>query len=210
MTRSECLEKAARCVLKDRQDQYGEPENCFGMIAGMWTAYLGVFLTAFDVSMMMALLKIARAKANPHHGDSLVDLAGYAACGAELAGAAKTGGECRKLGAEAEPDMFPAGTPVEVKSGAYWVAAKYMNRSGDFHFVRMPNGAMEILPPAMIRRAPKAEGCEDLVQKDAPQTPEAVCRHIVDSNPATYGHPHKPTGEELAELAREEDADGGA
>jgi len=33
----------------------------------------------------MALLKIGRLKSNPIHGDSWVDLAGYAACGAELA-----------------------------------------------------------------------------------------------------------------------------
>ena len=36
---------------------------------------------------MMALLKIARVKYNPRHADSWVDIAGYAACGAECAGA---------------------------------------------------------------------------------------------------------------------------
>jgi len=40
-------------------------------------------LKPHDVALMMALLKIARLKGNPIHGDSWVDLAGYAACGAE-------------------------------------------------------------------------------------------------------------------------------
>ena len=34
---------------------------------------------------MMALLKIARASANPEHIDSWIDGAGYMACGGELA-----------------------------------------------------------------------------------------------------------------------------
>jgi hypothetical protein len=40
------------------------------------------------VALMMAWLKIVRASGNPGHEDSFVDLAGYAACGAELAGLA--------------------------------------------------------------------------------------------------------------------------
>jgi len=55
-----------------------------------------------------------------------------------------------------------------------------------------------------IRPAPKVEGCEALVEHDAPQTPQELCQHIVDCNPATYGRVHKPTGEELAEMAEEE------
>jgi hypothetical protein len=39
-------------------------------------------LTA-DVAAMLALLKIARLQQSPNHRDSWVDLAGYAACGAE-------------------------------------------------------------------------------------------------------------------------------
>jgi hypothetical protein len=34
---------------------------------------------------MLALLKIARLKNSPNHRDSWVDIAGYAACGAECA-----------------------------------------------------------------------------------------------------------------------------
>ncbi|MBR4422624.1 MAG: hypothetical protein IKS68_00215 [Mailhella sp.] len=56
-----------------------------------------------------------------------------------------------------------------------------------------------------VRHAPKAEGVEELVVSpfDAPQTKEELFRHIVDCNPATF-KAHKPTGEELAEMAEEE------
>ena len=39
-----------------------------------------------DVAIMMGMLKIARLASNPQHMDSWVDLAGYAACGGEIAG----------------------------------------------------------------------------------------------------------------------------
>lgn len=85
MTRRECLEAAAKAVLTDRNTAYGEPEDSFSAIAGMWSVYLGRPVSSCDVACMMALLKIVRAKQNPHHDDSWTDLAGYAACGAECA-----------------------------------------------------------------------------------------------------------------------------
>jgi hypothetical protein len=83
MTRKEVLDRAAECVLRDRNTQYGAPENTFTEIAGLWSLYLGHLIQPHDVALMMALLKIARLKGNPTHGDSWVDLAGYAACGSE-------------------------------------------------------------------------------------------------------------------------------
>jgi len=85
MNRRETLDRAADCVLQDRNSQYGSPENSFVQIAGLWSFYLGQELRPHDVAILMALLKIARLKTNPSHADSWVDLAGYAACGAELA-----------------------------------------------------------------------------------------------------------------------------
>ena len=38
-----------------------------------------------DVAIIMALVKIARLAASPGHEDSWIDLAGYAALGAEIA-----------------------------------------------------------------------------------------------------------------------------
>lgn len=51
---------------------------------------MGIAFSSVDVAMMMSLLKIARIKNGGGTGDSFVDLAGYAACGGELAEMAKT------------------------------------------------------------------------------------------------------------------------
>ena len=84
MTRKETLENAKKCVCGERQDQYGTPENNFTRIANLWTSYLNFRVNPVDVAMMMALLKIARVKTGSATEDSFVDLAGYAACGAEI------------------------------------------------------------------------------------------------------------------------------
>lgn len=83
MNRLDTLKAAAECVCGSREEDYGSPEDNFGVIAGLWTAYTGTDVTPKDVAMMMALLKIARAKAGSKP-DTYVDLAGYAACGAEI------------------------------------------------------------------------------------------------------------------------------
>lgn len=81
--REYCLEEAMK-IVKDRNGQYGSPENNFALIAHFWSAYLDTSITSVDVAMMMGLLKIARAKGSGYSSmDSFVDLAGYAACGFE-------------------------------------------------------------------------------------------------------------------------------
>ena len=96
LTRAAVLEKARACVCGEREEDYGSPEDSFGCIAELWEAYLRaaciapdavVRVTPTDVAMMMALLKIARIGTSCVGGtaDSFVDLAGYAACGAECA-----------------------------------------------------------------------------------------------------------------------------
>lgn len=83
-TREWCLEEAMKIVCKDRDGQYGSPENSFEHIAKLWSAYLDEGLTSVDVAMMMCLLKIVRIKGSGYRStDSFVDLAGYAACGFE-------------------------------------------------------------------------------------------------------------------------------
>lgn len=71
--------------MKDRAADHGDMEDNFTRIAGLWSGFLGVDVSAADVALMMGLLKIARAKSNPAHQDNWVDLAGYAACGGEAA-----------------------------------------------------------------------------------------------------------------------------
>ena len=88
-TREGILDQAKKCVCGQREQDYGTPESNFQLIADLWNDYLkkeqsSIVVDAKDVSMMMALLKIARIKNGGGSGDSFVDLAGYAACGGEI------------------------------------------------------------------------------------------------------------------------------
>lgn len=84
MTRNDILTKAAEIVGGHRTTEYGEPEDNFGIIARLWSAYLGVDISAVDVSMLMVLFKAARVKTGTGTEDSFIDIAGYAACGGEI------------------------------------------------------------------------------------------------------------------------------
>lgn len=86
MNRTEILEAARQAVAVDRAATYGEAERNFGVIADLWSAYTGQALEPHDVAAMMILLKVALISGNPRHADSWVDVAGYAACGGEIAG----------------------------------------------------------------------------------------------------------------------------
>lgn len=88
--REECLRKANGIVNGQREQSYGTPEDNFKVIAEMWSAYLEADVSAVDVAMMMALLKIARISTGVFKEDSFIDLAGYAACGYEIAEECKT------------------------------------------------------------------------------------------------------------------------
>ena len=92
LTRADILHAAEKCVCGQREQDYGTPEDNFETIAELWETYLSracvdeagcVHIDANDVAMMMALLKIARIAAGGGKADSWIDLAGYAACGAE-------------------------------------------------------------------------------------------------------------------------------
>lgn len=94
LTRADILHAAEKCVCGQRETDYGTPEDNFKAIAELWEAYLNkacargvnVCVEAKDVAVMMALLKIARIAAGGGKADSWIDLAGYAACGAECEG----------------------------------------------------------------------------------------------------------------------------
>lgn len=95
MNREQCLDIAKECVTRDRQNTYGPPENNFNRIAKLWDAYLDLpyKITAVDVAVMLALLKVARIAYGVQHGvqheDNFIDGCGYFACACEL----QTGGE---------------------------------------------------------------------------------------------------------------------
>jgi len=107
MNRKQTLDAAMQCVTSDRQATHGRPENTFTAIARLWSTYLdmrgpvvyhGVSrnITSVDVCAMLALLKVGRITQNPCHEDNWVDLAGYAACGAELAQDMQTDAEMER------------------------------------------------------------------------------------------------------------------
>lgn len=81
------LTEAATIVDGARQQTHGDRERSFGTAAQLWSAYTGHPLSPHDVAVMMALLKVARAKcgdvtARDHH----VDGSAYLALAGELAG----------------------------------------------------------------------------------------------------------------------------
>ena len=99
MNRTEILEAAKRCVCGDREQDYGSPEDSFRVIAELWEIYIkercagldaDVCVLPEDVAAMMALMKIARIISGHGKDDNWVDLAGYAACGGEVAEACNT------------------------------------------------------------------------------------------------------------------------
>nr|DAU56340.1 MAG TPA: hypothetical protein [Caudoviricetes sp.] len=95
MNRAEILQAAEKCVCGAREQDYGKPEDNFYTIGLLWSVYLRAahpelaqvmgmnHIDPKDVSIMMALLKVARI-ATGSSPDSFVDLAGYAACAGEI------------------------------------------------------------------------------------------------------------------------------
>lgn len=84
MTRSEILTEADTIINGQRSIDYGDAVINIGMVAGLWTEYLGKTVDSVDVCMMMDLLKIARVKNGKCTDDSFIDIAGYAALAGEI------------------------------------------------------------------------------------------------------------------------------
>jgi len=104
--RARLLEEAMKIVHHDRNANYGNPEDNFQNIANLWNAYVEAnakaklgsrdsyipVFTPADVAIMNMLIKVARLANNPNHHDSAVDIAGYAACLADIQESAKAVG----------------------------------------------------------------------------------------------------------------------
>jgi hypothetical protein len=98
MNRGKILSLAADYVMRDRAAMHGDAERNFETIARYWSIHLGIEISAPDVAILMALLKVARLKSNPGNADNWVDGCGYLACGGEVAttlAEARTGSEER-------------------------------------------------------------------------------------------------------------------
>jgi hypothetical protein len=85
MKATEIAAEAARIVGGDRARTHGDKTTNHTNIATLWSAYLGVPITATQAAVMMVLLKAARTKAGAFNPDDYVDMVGYAACAGEIA-----------------------------------------------------------------------------------------------------------------------------
>ena len=83
MTGEGLLQHAA-AVVRDRRRSYGAPADLFERVALRWSQVLGAEVTAAQVGLCLIDLKLARLVGDPKHLDSLVDVAGYAACVREV------------------------------------------------------------------------------------------------------------------------------
>jgi hypothetical protein len=83
MNADQFLEHAAGIVTRRRGD-YGDPTLLFEQVARRWALTLGVEVTAAQAVACMIDVKLARLTHDPRHADSVTDIAGYAACLAEV------------------------------------------------------------------------------------------------------------------------------
>lgn len=83
---TDILTEAQSIVDGPRRDDYGHPAVNHGRTAALWSAYLGVEVSARQVCMLNILQKVGR-DAHREKRDNLVDIAGWAR-NAELVGEA--------------------------------------------------------------------------------------------------------------------------
>jgi hypothetical protein len=79
------LAKAISLIDGERDKQHGDRKENFGMIAALWSAYLGHEIKPHQVCWCMVLMKAARESNGTHSLDNAIDAAGYAALAGELA-----------------------------------------------------------------------------------------------------------------------------
>jgi hypothetical protein len=82
---AELLLKQAAAVVANRRETYGDPRTSMEAIAKRWSLTLGHTVTPAQVALCLIDLKLARLVHDPTHLDSMVDVAGYAACLREVA-----------------------------------------------------------------------------------------------------------------------------
>ena len=79
----ELLDEAKKLIGGDRQEEYGDKLKNHQNIADLWSVFLEKKITAHDVAICMALVKVARLM-NQHKKDSYLDMAAYAAIAGEI------------------------------------------------------------------------------------------------------------------------------
>lgn len=83
MENGKILLKAHALINGDRQNDYGHPIENLSRTAALWSAYLGRTVSAKDVAVCMAFVKLAREAGN-HKPDNLLDAAGYIGLAADM------------------------------------------------------------------------------------------------------------------------------
>ena len=78
------LSEAIRLSGTDRQKDYGDKVENHNNIAKLWSAYKDVEITAHDVAIMIALLKVARTKIGSVSKDTYIDMSAYGAIAGEI------------------------------------------------------------------------------------------------------------------------------
>lgn len=86
MQKNDILDTAKTIINGERQGTYGKAESSFSVIGALWTAYLGMGISATDVANMMILMKVARNASGVYKEDNWIDICGYAALGGEIQG----------------------------------------------------------------------------------------------------------------------------
>ena len=80
----ENLKTALKLLNGKREHEYGNKKQNHENIARLWSAYLDQPISAHDVSILMLLLKVARAKFGNPSSDTYIDMVGYSAIAGEL------------------------------------------------------------------------------------------------------------------------------
>ena len=73
----------AKAIIQDRGLEYGHPSDNMQRTASLWSAYLEMPITDYQVAMCLALVKIARSMETPKT-DTFIDLAAYTAISGQL------------------------------------------------------------------------------------------------------------------------------
>lgn len=73
-------------IVEERAKHYGDPGPNNRRIAALWSAFLGVEISAHDVAWMMIMLKASRSKVDPSHLDNYEDAHGYVRIAEQLRG----------------------------------------------------------------------------------------------------------------------------
>ena len=75
----EAMLRHAATVVAERSKAYGAPAGSMELLAKRWSITLGRTVTPAQAVMCLIDLKLTRLAHDPHHQDSILDIAGYAA-----------------------------------------------------------------------------------------------------------------------------------